>query len=73
MLIYVAKRLLLMIPTLVGILLVTFAIIQFVPGGPVEQLVQELRGRGQAGEVAATGDVYRGAQGVDPQKLVEIR
>jgi len=73
MLIYVAKRLLLMIPTLVGILLVTFAIIQFVPGGPVEQLVQELRGRGQAGEVAATGDVYRGAQGVDPQKLDEIR
>jgi len=73
MLIYVAKRLLLMIPTLVGILLVTFAIIQFVPGGPVEQLVQELRGRGQAGEVAATGDVYRGAQGVDPQKLEEIR
>jgi len=70
---YVVKRLLLMIPTLVGILLVTFAIIQFVPGGPVEQLVQELRGRGQAGEVAATGGVYRGAQGVDPQKLEEIR
>jgi len=73
MIAYVAKRLLLMVPTLVGILLVTFVIIQFVPGGPVEQLVQELRGRGQAGEVAATGGVYRGAQGVDPAKLEEIR
>ena len=70
---YIAKRLLLMIPTLIDILLVTFAIIQFVPGGPVEQLVQELRGRGQVGEVAVTGSVYRGAQGVDPQKLQEIR
>ncbi len=73
MFVYILKRLALMIPTLVGILLVTFVIIQFVPGGPVEQLVQELRGRGQAGEVAATGGVYRGAQGVDPEKLVEIR
>ena len=73
MLVYVLKRLLLMIPTLVGILLVTFAIIQFVPGGPVEQLVQELRGKGLPGEVAATGNVYRGAQGVDPEKLKEIR
>jgi microcin C transport system permease protein len=73
MLVYVLKRLLLMIPTLVGILLVTFAIIQFVPGGPVEQLVQELRGKGLPGEVAVTGNVYRGAQGVDPEKLKEIR
>jgi microcin C transport system permease protein len=73
MFVYVLKRLLLMVPTLIGILLVTFVIIQFVPGGPVEQLVQELRGRGQAGEVASTGGVYRGAQGVDPEKLAEIR
>jgi microcin C transport system permease protein len=73
MLVYVAKRLALMVPTRIGILLLTFAVIQFVPGGPVEQLVQELRGRGQTGEVAATGGVYRGAQGVDPQKLEEIR
>ena len=50
---YVIKRLLLMIPTLVGILLVSFVIIQFVPGGPVEQLVRELRGDGIGGEVAA--------------------
>ncbi|MEK9777322.1 MAG: ABC transporter permease subunit, partial [Quisquiliibacterium sp.] len=77
MTIYVLKRLLLMVPTLVGILLVTFLIIQFVPGGPVEQLVLELRGQGQSqgsgGEVAPTGGVYRGAQGVGAENLAEIR
>ncbi len=70
---YILKRLLLMIPTLLGILLVSFVIIQFVPGGPVEQLLEELRGRGIAGEVAATGGGYRGAQGVDATRLKEIR
>ena len=70
---YILKRLLLMIPTLLGILLLSFAVIQFVPGGPVEQLVQELRGKGQAGEVAASGTGYRGAQGVDPDKIEEIK
>ncbi len=35
MLAYIAKRLLLMLPTLLGVLLLTFAVIQFVPGGPV--------------------------------------
>lgn len=39
MLAYIFKRLLLMIPTLFGVLLMTFAVIQFVPGGPVEQMV----------------------------------
>ena len=41
---YILKRLLLVIPTLLGILLVTFTLIQFVPGGPVEQMVQMLQG-----------------------------
>jgi len=70
---YILKRLLLMIPTLLGILLVSFVIIQFVPGGPVEQMLEELRGRGIAGEVASTGGGYRGAQGVDAARLKEIR
>ena len=71
---YIVKRLLLMIPTLIGILLVSFAIIQFVPGGPVEQLVQELRGASLGGEVAtSSAGLYRGAQGVDPERLKEIR
>lgn len=70
---YIVKRLLLMIPTLIGILLVSFVIIQFVPGGPVEQLIQELRGDSIGGEVASSGGVYRGAQGVDATRLKEIR
>ena len=37
MLVYILKRLLLMVPTLFGVLLLTFVVVQFVPGGPVEQ------------------------------------
>lgn len=73
MLAYIVKRLLLMVPTLLGILLVTFAVVQFVPGGPVEQMVQELRGRGAGGEASAGDNTYRGRQGVDEAKLEEIR
>jgi microcin C transport system permease protein len=73
MIAYALKRLLLMVPTLFGILLVTFAIIQFVPGGPVDQLMQELRGRGQGGaEVAVSLPGYRGAQGIDEKRLAQI-
>jgi microcin C transport system permease protein len=70
---YVARRVLLMVPTLFGILLVSFLIIQFVPGGPVDQLVQELTGRGRGGEVAAAAPGYRGAQGVAPEQLERIK
>jgi len=70
---YLVKRVLLMVPTLFGILLITFAVMQFVPGGPVEQLLQELRGRGSPGEVATSDNTYRGRQGVDEAKLEEIR
>ncbi len=41
---YLIKRLLLIIPTLFGIMLVNFAIVQFVPGGPVEQLIAQMTG-----------------------------
>jgi microcin C transport system permease protein len=46
---YLIKRLLLMIPTLLGVLTLTFVVVQFVPGGPVEQMVLELKGGGAAG------------------------
>ena len=49
MLNYVLRRLALMVPTLLGILLVSFIIIQFVPGGPVEQLVHQLQATSQGG------------------------
>ena len=73
---YILKRLLLMIPTLFGILLITFIIIQFVPGGPVEQMVAQLQGR-DAGGVgqgpAASPGAYRGRQGVDAARVEEIK
>jgi microcin C transport system permease protein len=71
---YILKRLLLMIPTLFGILLLTFAVIQFVPGGPVEQMVSQLQGRDAGGERASTtGSGYRGRQGIDAARLEEIK
>ena len=71
---YILKRLLLMIPTLLGVLLLTFAIVQFVPGGPVEQMVAQLQGRDSGGErAAASGAGYRGRQGIDPQRIEEIK
>jgi microcin C transport system permease protein len=71
---YVIKRLLLMIPTLFGVMLITFIVTQFVPGGPVEQLINELKQRHQTGEVA-TGlqGLYRGATGLDEERLKEIK
>lgn len=46
MLSYTLKRLMLMVPTLLGIMLVSFVIVQFVPGGPVERMIAELQGHG---------------------------
>ena len=40
---YILKRVLLMLPTLLGVLLLTFVVIQFVPGGPVEQYMAEAK------------------------------
>ena len=83
---YIGKRLLLMVPTLLGILIITFAIIQFVPGGPVEQMVEMLKGDhaaiggaslnmpgGASGEVGQSSNIYRGNRGVDAEKLAEIK
>ena len=68
---YVAKRLLLMVPTLFGVLLLTFVVIQFVPGGPVEQYMAEAKAG--MGTGAEGGLAYRGSQGVDPKRLAEIQ
>ena len=45
---YIARRLLLMIPTILGILLISFTIIQFAPGGPVERVLAQLQGVDQS-------------------------
>ena len=69
---YILKRILLMIPTLLGVLLLTFVVIQFVPGGPVEQYLAEAKaGAGHGAEGASMS--YRGGQGVDPKRLEEIK
>jgi microcin C transport system permease protein len=76
---YILRRLLLMIPTLFGIMLITFVVIQFVPGGPVEQLVYQLEGRegGMEGSGAAARGPglggYRGRQGIDAARMEEIK
>jgi microcin C transport system permease protein len=71
---YILKRLLLMLPTLLGVLLLTFVVIQFVPGGPVEQYLAEAKaGVGGAGGAEGGGLAYRGAQGVDPKRLEQIK
>ncbi|THU04453.1 ABC transporter permease subunit [Lampropedia puyangensis] len=67
---YILKRLLLMVPTLLGVLLITFVIVQFVPGGPVEQYLAEARaGAG----IEGGGLSYRGNEGIDAKRLEEIK
>ena len=68
---YIAKRILLMLPTLFGVMVLTFMVTQFVPGGPVEQYIAEAR-RGAGGAGSDTG-AYRGGQGVDPKKIEQIK
>jgi len=63
-----------MIPTLFGVMLVTFVVTQFVPGGPVEQLVSQIEGNAVSGEASSgTQGLYRGATGLDEEHLKEIR
>ncbi|MBP8053890.1 MAG: microcin ABC transporter permease, partial [Burkholderiaceae bacterium] len=71
MLLYALKRLLLMVPTLLGVLLLTFVVIQLVPGGPVEQYLAEAKAG--SGTSAEGGLSYRGAQGVDPKRIEQAK
>lgn len=71
---YIIKRVLLMLPTLLGVVAITFAVIQFVPGGPVEQALIELKGQVGAGEATGGGaSQYRGRQGIDAERVAEIK
>ncbi|KQP06381.1 microcin C ABC transporter permease YejB [Pseudorhodoferax sp. Leaf265] len=73
MLNYILKRLLLVVPTLIGVLTLTFVVIQFVPGGPVEQMLSELRGRGAGGEAGVLVSDTRGMRDLGPERIAEIR
>jgi microcin C transport system permease protein len=56
MLTYIIRRVLLMVPTLIGIMLVSFVVIQFAPGGPVERVIAQLTGN----DVSATQRISGG-------------
>jgi len=71
MLIYILKRLLLILPTLLGALTITFVVVQFVPGGPVEQLMAEARATGGDGGGDAGG--YRASRDVDAKQIAELK
>ena len=83
---YILRRLLLMIPTIIGIMAISFAVVQFAPGGPVEQVISDLTGQNQGGDRLSgnSGDLggqsfneessgkYRGAQGLDPEFIAKL-
>lgn len=73
MLSYILKRLLLMIPTLFGVMLLTFIVTQFVPGGPVERLVAQMSGYGAGGETGGNVGLYQGKKGLDSERLDQLK
>ena len=82
MLAYLSRRLLLVVPTLIGIMLVNFALTQFVPGGPIEQIIARVQGEGDvfrnisgggdAGGQSAQSEQYAGARGLPPEMLDQL-
>ena len=52
---YILRRLLLILPTMLGIMIVSFTVVQFAPGGPVERVIAQLTGT----DVAATANQHR--------------
>ena len=82
---YIFRRLLLIFPTLIGIITLNFFIVQLAPGGPVDQMLATLTGEGSGAEtrlvgaqaptqMTATQQVtqYAGAQGIDPELIKAI-
>ncbi|MBM3531622.1 MAG: microcin C ABC transporter permease YejB [Alphaproteobacteria bacterium] len=55
MLAYIIRRLLLMIPTLVGIMIINFVVVQAAPGGPVEQVIAQIKGKDASATARITG------------------
>ncbi|MFQ5622552.1 MAG: microcin C ABC transporter permease YejB [Paracoccaceae bacterium] len=80
---YILRRVLLMIPTLLGIMLINFALIQFVPGGPIEHIISQLDQQSSAIErISGGGDTgaqpsgneseYTGARGLPPEFIADL-
>jgi microcin C transport system permease protein len=63
-----------MIPTLIGVMLITFVVTQFVPGGPVEKLIAQMEGYSSTGgEVAAASSLYRGDAGINAERIESLK
>jgi len=78
---YILRRLLLVIPTLFGVMLINFALIQFVPGGPIQQIQARFEGEGdsiqnlsgsEGGGVQEQDTGYLGARGLPPEFLAKL-
>lgn len=80
---YILRRLLLMIPTIVGIMAISFIVVQFAPGGPVEQVISDLTSQSGGDRLSGSGDMlqdfsqdsssgYRGARGLDPEFIAKL-
>ncbi len=81
---YILRRLLLVIPTLIGVMIVNFMLTQLVPGGPIDQVIAQLEGDGDVfagisgggSETIGDSDLdtgYQGARGLPPQFLESLR
>ncbi|HVJ65418.1 MAG TPA: ABC transporter permease subunit [Bdellovibrionota bacterium] len=70
---YLVRRLLLLIPTLFGISLIVFVIINLAPGSPVEQALQNIRFGGGGGGSSATGSAVAGDQGVSQEVVQALK
>ncbi|MDC0108114.1 microcin C ABC transporter permease YejB [Paracoccaceae bacterium] len=79
---YIVRRLLLVLPTLVGIMLINFVLTQFVPGGPIEQILSELEGKGDVFESISGSssetfergqdERYVGGRGLPPEFIKQL-
>lgn len=70
---YVVRRLLLMVPTFIGITFVTFLLCQFVPGGQIDQMRMALAGAGDTGEVGGGGGRSQGQLNIPDDQLARLR
>ena len=81
---YILRRLMLIVPTLLGIMLINFTLVQFLPGGPIEQIIAQMEGDGDVTARISGGDSSaesesrdsetdsKGRRGLPPEKIAEL-
>ncbi|MGI3169356.1 microcin C ABC transporter permease YejB [Pseudooceanicola sp. C21-150M6] len=83
---YILRRILLVLPTLFGILVINFALVQFVPGGPIEQIIAQQQGQGDVfgsfsggqtdmgleSSAGNSSETYAGARGLPPEFIAQL-